>query len=392
MSNYLLSNYARINITFTHGKGAWLYSSDKKKYLDFASGIAVNCLGHSNETLLKALRQQSKKLWHTSNLYKIEEQEELAKEICKKSFAEKVFFCNSGTEATEGAIKIIRKYHYSQRNYKKTKIIVFNNAFHGRTLTGILAGSSDNHREGFLPRPTTTGGFIRTNFNSIESLKKVINTETAGVFLEPIQGEGGINVASINFLKQLRKVCNQNKILLALDEVQCGIGRSGKLFAHEWSNIKPDLLTSAKGLGGGFPIGAILLSDKVSKVIKPGSHGSTFGGNQLACAVGLAVIKEISKKKLLNNVINLGIFIEKQINELIAKYSNIITACYGKGLMIGIKCNVSNQDLTKLLRDKQLLVVPASNNVIRLLPPLNITKKEAEKAVGIIKEVVREFK
>ena len=190
----------------------------------------------------------------------------------------------------------------------------------------------------------------------------------------------------------MRKICNQNKILLALDEVQCGIGRTGKLFAHEWSSIKPDLLTSAKGLGGGFPIGAILLNNKVSKVIKPGSHGSTFGGNQLACAVGLAVIKEISKKKLLNNVINLGIFIEKQINELIAKYSNIITACYGKGLMIGIKCNVSNQDLTKLLRDKQLLVVPASNNVIRLLPPLNITKKEAEKAVGIIKEVVREFK
>ena len=342
MSNYLLSNYARINITFTHGKGAWLYSSDKKKYLDFASGIAVNCLGHSNGTLLKALRQQSKKLWHTSNLYKIKEQEDLAKEICKKSFAEKVFFCNSGAEATEGAIKIIRKYHHAQRNYKKTKIIVFENAFHGRTLTGILAGSSDNHREGFLPRTSTTGGFVRTNFNNIDNLKKIINRETAGVFLEPIQGEGGINVVNINFLKQLRKVCNENKILLALDEVQCGIGRSGKLFAHEWGNIKPDLLTSAKGLGGGFPIGAILLNNKVSKVIKPGSHGSTFGGNQLACAVSLSVIKEVSKKKLLNNVISLGIYIEKQINELISEYPNVITECYGKGLMIGIKCNVSN--------------------------------------------------
>ncbi len=392
MSNYLLSNYARINITFTHGKGPWLYSSDKKKYLDFASGIAVNCLGHSNETLLKALKQQSKRLWHTSNLYKIKEQEDLAKEICKKSFAEKVFFCNSGAEATEGAIKIIRKYHYAQRNYKKTKIIVFDNAFHGRTLTGILAGASDNHREGFLPRLTTTGGFVRINFNSIDNLKKIINKETAGVFLEPIQGEGGINVATINFLKQVRKVCNENKILLALDEVQCGIGRSGKLFAHEWSNIKPDLLTSAKGLGGGFPIGAILLNNKVSKVIEPGSHGSTFGGNQLACAVGLAVIQEISKKKLLNNVINLGIYIEKEINKLISKYSNVITECYGKGLMIGIKCHVSNLDLTKGLREKRLLVVPASNNVIRLLPPLNITKKEAVKAIEIIKEVLSEFK
>ena len=392
MSSYLLSNYSRINITFTHGKGSWLYSSDKKKYLDFASGIAVNCLGHSNENLLKALSQQSKKIWHTSNLYKIKEQEELAKELCKKSFAEKVFFCNSGAEATEGAIKIIRKYHHAQGNYKKTKIIVFDNAFHGRSLTGILAGSSYAHREGFLPRQTTNGGFVRINFNNINNLKKIINKETAGVFLEPIQGEGGINVATINFLKQVRKICNQNKILLALDEVQCGIGRTGKLFAYEWSSIKPDLLTSAKGLGGGFPIGAILLNNKVSKVIKPGSHGSTFGGNQLACAVGFAVIKEISKKKLLNNVINSGIYIKKQINKLIAKYSNIITACYGKGLMIGIKCHISNQDLAKLLRDKQLLVVPASNNVIRLLPPLNITKKEAEKAVGIIKEVVSEFK
>ena len=392
MSNYLLSNYARINITFTHGKGVWLYSSDKKKYLDFASGIAVNCLGHSNERLLKALRQQSKKLWHTSNLYKIKEQEDLAKEICKKSFAEKVFFCNSGAEATEGVIKIIRKYHHAQKSYKKTKIIVFDNAFHGRTLTGILAGASDNHREGFLPRPSTTGGFVRTNFNSIDNLKKIINRETAGVFLEPIQGEGGINVATINFLKKLRKVCNENRILLALDEVQCGIGRSGKFFAHEWSNIKPDILTSAKGLGGGFPIGAILLNNKVSKVIQPGSHGSTFGGNQLACAVSLAVIKEISKKKLLNNVISLGIYIKKQINELIHQFPNVITECYGKGLMIGIKCNVSNLDLTKALRKKRLLVVPASNNVIRLLPPLNITKKEAEKAVNIIKEVVSEFK
>ncbi len=392
MSGYLLSNYSRINITFTHGKGSWLYSTDKKKYLDFASGIAVNCLGHSNENLLKALTKQSKKIWHTSNLYKIKEQEDLAKEVCKKSFAEKVFFCNSGAEATEGVIKIIRKYHHVQGNHKKTKIIVFDNAFHGRSLTGILAGSSEAHREGFLPKPTTNGGFVRINFNNIDNLKKSINQETAGVFLEPIQGEGGINVATINFIKQVRSICNQNKILLALDEVQCGIGRTGKLFAHEWSSIKPDLLTSAKGLGGGFPIGAILLSDKVSKVIKPGSHGSTFGGNQLACAVGLAVIKEISKKKLLNNVINLGIYIEKQINKLIAKYSNIITACYGKGLMIGIKCHVSNQDLTKLLRDKQLLVVPASNNVIRLLPPLNITKKEAKKAVLIIKEALSEFK
>lgn len=392
MSNYLLSNYARINITFTHGKGAWLYSSDKKKYLDFASGIAVNCLGHSNEILLKALRQQSKKLWHTSNLYKIKEQEELAKEICKKSFAKKVFFCNSGAEATEGAIKIIRKFHYANKNYTKTKIIVFNNAFHGRTLTGILAGSSDSHREGFLPRTKTTGGFIRINFNSIDNLKKIIDEETAGVFLEPIQGEGGINVATRKFLKEVRKICNEKKILLALDEVQCGIGRAGKLFAHEWSGIKPDLLTSAKGLGGGFPIGAILLNNKVSKVIEPGSHGSTFGGNQLASAVGLAVIKEVSKKKILNNVNKLGNYLNKEINNLVIKNKKVISHVYGKGLMIGIKCNIPNNKLAISLRNKGLLVVSASNNVIRLLPPLNISKQEAEKAISIINEALNDFK
>ena len=388
MSDYILPTYARINITFTHGKGSWLYDSEKKKYLDFTSGIAVNCLGHTNSILLKALKQQSKKLWHTSNLYKIKEQEDLAKELCRSSFADKVFFCNSGAEATEGTIKIIRKFHYSKGNYKKKKVIVFDNAFHGRTLTGILAGSNDNHREGFLPSNKSKGGFIRVNFNNVATLKKIIDDETAGVFLEPIQGEGGINVATIEFLKEVRKICNQKKILLALDEVQCGIGRTGKLFAHEWSNIKPDLLTSAKGLGGGFPIGAILLSNEVSKAIKPGSHGSTFGGNQLASAVSLAVIREISKKKFLNNVVNIGSFLEKEINKIIKKNPNKLLSISGKGLMLGIKCRVNNITLCESLREKGLLVVPAANNVVRLLPPLNITRIEAKIAISKLNDVM----
>ena len=387
MSDYILPTYARININFTHGKGAWLFSN-KKKYLDFAAGIAVNSLGHANPVLKKALISQARKLWHTSNLYKINEQEKVAEYLCNLSFAEKVFFCNSGAEATDGAIKIMRKYHYAEGNKKKNKIIVFENAFHGRTLTGILAGSNISHRQGFLPNIKSTGGFLRVGFNDIEAFKKSIDKNTAGVFIEPIQGEGGINVASIKYLREIKKICRKNKILLAFDEVQSGIGRTGKFFAHQWGNIKPDLLTSAKGLGGGFPVGAILVNNKLAKHMKPGSHGSTFGGNQLASAVSLAVIKEISKKKLLNNVILLGKYLENEIKKIIISNPSKIDAVFGKGLMLGIKCKVSNILLCQEFRKKGLLVVPAANNVLRLLPPLNISKKEATIAINKINEVV----
>ena len=388
MSKYILPTYSRINISFTHGKGSWLYTKNKKKYLDFASGIAVNSLGHSNPILLKALKEQAKKLWHTSNLYQICEQENAAKKLCKESFADKVFFCNSGAEATDGVIKIMRRFHYSNGHSEKKKVIVFENAFHGRTLTGILAGANKNHREGFLPHNNSTGGFIRASFNNIENFKKTINKEIAGIFVEPIQGEGGINVANNKYLEEIRRICNKHKILMALDEVQCGIGRTGKLFAYEWSNIKPDLLTSAKGLGGGFPIGAILLSNKVSKIIKPGNHGSTFGGNQLASAVSLAVLNEVSKKSFLNNVLKIGVFIQNEIKGLIVKYPNKLEDIFGKGLMLGIKCKGSNLDICAAFRDKGLLSVPASNNVIRLLPPLNISLNEAKIAVKMISEAL----
>ena len=392
MSNYLLSTYSRINLSFTHGKGAWLFTDDKKKYLDFASGIAVSCLGHSNAVLLKALKAQSEKLWHTSNLYNIKEQETLAQKLCQQSFADKVFFCNSGAEATEGLIKLARKYHHIRGDFLKKDIIVLDNAFHGRTITGIQAGSNSLHKEGFLAKEDCSCGFVRAPFGNIEYLKKKINKKTAAIFLEPIQGEGGINVCPKNYLKDIRKICNHNNILMILDEVQCGVGRTGKVFAYEWWKIKPDMVGMAKGLGGGFPIGAILLKNKIAKYIRPGSHGSTFGGNQLACAVSLAVMKEISKNKLLNNVINLGTFLEKKINKIISNNNDVIAKVFGKGLMLGIKCNVPNIKLAKILREKGLLVVPASNNVIRLLPPLNITKKEAQKAIDIINETVDAFK
>ncbi len=392
MSNYLLPTYSRINLSFTHGKGAWLFTDDNKKYLDFASGIAVSCLGHSNTVLLNALKFQSEKLWHTSNLYNIKEQEILAQKLCNNSFADKVFFCNSGAEATDGLVKLARKYHHRKGNILKKDIIVLDNAFHGRTITGIQAGSNLLHKEGFLAKENCSCGFIRLPMDDIQILKKTINSKTAAIFIEPIQGEGGINVCSENYLKDVRKICNKNDILMILDEVQCGIGRTGKVFAYEWWKIQPDMVGLAKGLGGGFPIGAILLKNKIAKYITPGSHGSTFGGNQLACAVSLAVMKEISKKKLLNNVINLGVYLEKNIKNIISNHPNVIADIFGKGLMIGIKCNVLNTDLAKALREKGLLVVTASNNVIRLLPPLNITKKEAQQAIDMINEAVNEFK
>ncbi|PPR26707.1 MAG: Acetylornithine aminotransferase [Alphaproteobacteria bacterium MarineAlpha9_Bin4] len=390
MNNYILPTYNRIKLKFLHGEGSWLYTK-YDRYLDFSSGIAVNCLGHSNKKLKKALELQANKLWHTSNLYIISEQEKLAEQLCKLSFANKVFFCNSGAEATDGVIKIMRKYHYANGNKKKNKIIVFNNAFHGRTLTGILAGSNLSHREGFLPNIKSTGGFTRVEFDNIKALDKAIDSNTAGIFLEPIQGEGGINVADINYLKEVRKICNKHNILLALDEVQCGIGRTGKFFAYQWSNIKPDLLTSAKGLGGGFPIGAVLMTNEVAKKMTFGSHGSTFGGNQLACSVALSVIGEITKKNFLKKVIENGNFLRKKLESFKNLYPMVFSSVKGKGLLSGIELKIPTKDFCELARKKKLLLVPAANNVVRLLPPLNVKKNEIKIATSIIEKCLKEI-
>ena len=390
MKNYILPTYKRININFISGKGSWLYTK-KDKYLDFSSGIAVNCLGHANKKLIDALQHQSKKIWHTSNLFRISEQEELAKKLCESSFAEKVFFCNSGAEAIEGLIKIVRRYHYYLGNYKRKNIIVFDNAFHGRTITSIQAGSSENHRLGFLAKNNCDCGFNRVKPNEIDLLEKKINSTTAAILIEPIQGEGGVNTFSLSYFKKIKKLCEKNNILLAFDEVQSGIARTGKLFSHQKYGVTPDIMCLAKGLGGGFPIGAILMTEQVSKCMDFGSHGSTFGGNQLACSVALAVMKEVTKDSFLQRVQKNGDFFKEGILKLKKKYSNLIKSIRGEGLLLGIEIGASNEKFCTLAREKKLLLVPAANGVVRLLPPLNVKKNEVKLAISIIEKCLKEM-
>ena len=385
MNNYILPNYNRINLKFINGKGSWLYTKNDK-YLDFSSGIAVNCLGHSNTKLIKALEYQSKKLWHTSNLYRISEQEILAKKLCEYSFADKAFFCNSGAEAMEAVVKIIRRYHYMRGDHNRKNIIVLNNAFHGRTLTTIQAGSNKFHREGFLAKNNCDCGFSRVLSNDISLLEKKINKNTAAILFEPIQGEGGINTFSKNFFKNIKQLCKEKEILLAFDEVQSGIARTGKLFSYEWYGAAPDIISLAKGLGGGFPIGAVLMVDKVSKCMGPGTHGSTFGGNQLACSVALAVIKEVAKKSFLSKVQSNGTFLKEELKKIKKKFPNLVSSIKGKGLLVGIELKISTQKFCILAREKKLLLVPAANNVVRLLPPLNVKKNEIYMAIKIIQK------
>ena len=385
MNNYILPNYNRINLKFINGKGSWLYTKNDK-YLDFSSGIAVNCLGHSNTKLIKALEFQSKKLWHTSNLYRISEQEILAKKLCEYSFADKAFFCNSGAEAMEAVVKIIRRYHYMRGDHNRKNIIVLNNAFHGRTLTTIQAGSNKFHREGFLAKNNCDCGFSRVLSNDISLLEKKINKNTAAILFEPIQGEGGINTFSKNFFKNIKQLCKEKEILLAFDEVQSGIARTGKLFSYEWYGAAPDIISLAKGLGGGFPIGAVLMVDKVSKCMGPGTHGSTFGGNQLACSVALAVIKEVAKKSFLSKVQSNGAFLKEELKKIKKNFPNLVLSIKGKGLLVGIELNISTQKFCILAREKKLLLVPAANNVVRLLPPLNVKKEEINMAIKIIQK------
>ena len=390
MSNYILPTYKRINLKFLYGKGSWLYTKSQR-YLDFSTGIAVNCLGHSNEKLIRALEQQAKKLWHTSNLFRITEQESLAEKLCNYSFADKAFFCNSGAEAIEAVVKIIRRYHFMQGDDKKKNIIVLNNAFHGRTITSIQAGSNKSHREGFLAKNDCDCGFNRVISDNIDLLKKRIDKHTAAILFEPIQGEGGINTFSAAYFKKIKNLCKEKKILLAFDEVQSGIARTGKLFSHEWYGLTPDIMSLAKGLGGGFPIGAVLMTNKVSKCMGFGTHGSTFGGNQLACSVALAVIKQVAKKNFLLKVQKNGNFLKQELNKLKRKYPKLIASVKGKGLLIGIEFKTSTEKFCKLAIEKKLLLVPAANNVVRLLPPLNVKKEEIIMALKIINLCLEEI-
>ena len=383
-TSYVMPTYGNRELEFIKGKGCYIFDNKYEKYLDFASGIAVNSLGHCHPVLVKALNNQSKQLWHVSNLYKINKQEEFAQLLCKNSFANKVFFTNSGTESIECGIKIIRSFH----NYHKTgknEIISFSGAFHGRSYGALSAQQNNKYAKGFGP---LLSGFKQVEFNNINKLKSAINQKTAGIIIEPIQGEGGIRPADLSFLKFLRKICNQRKILLFFDEVQCGFGRSGKLFSYEWAKIKPDIMAVAKGIGSGFPLGACLSTEKACISMKQGSHGSTYGGNPLAMSVGLEVLKIISKERFLKNVDKVSRYFWKNLKMIESEYS-LISEIRGAGLLLGIKTHISNIKFSEELKKNKLLNVPAADNTIRLAPPLIVSYKEIDKSISIIKKVLK---
>jgi len=391
--SYLAKNYNRKKIAFKYGKGSYLFSTDGKKYLDFVSGIAVNSLGHAHPKLVKTIRDQSKKLWHVSNAFQIPEGEKLAKKLCQKTFADYVMFQNSGAEATEAAIKVARRYFYSIGKPNKNRILCIKNSFHGRTIASIFASGSKKMTEGFGPR---VPGFHHIEFKNSKprfpNLRNKIKKNTAAIMVETILGEGGVKPIPNNCLKYLRKICNEKKILLICDEVQSGISRSGDFFAFEQSKIKPDIVPIAKGIGGGFPIGAVLMNKKVAAGMTPGTHGSTFGGNPLAMSVGNTVMDIVSDKKFLNNVKRSSKHFFSKLNKLKEKYPSIIKEIRGKGLLIGIQLHTDQTKFIKKLMDNKLLTIRAAENVVRILPPLNVKIKEIDMALKIINKVCSEIK
>ena len=381
--SYLVKNYNRKKISFVRGQGSYLYSTKKVKYLDFVQGIAVNSLGHTHPKLIKTINIQSKKLWHVSNSFIIPEGEELAKKLVKKTFADFVIFQNSGTEATEAAIKIARRYFYSIGKPYKNRILCIKNSFHGRTIAAIHASGSKKMTEGFGP---AAGGFDHFNFGDHEGLKRAITNKTAAIMLEPIMGEGGIKEIPEWCLKELKKICNKKKILLILDEVQCGIGRTGDFFAFEKSKVKPDIVPIAKGIGGGFPIGAVLMSKKIASGMTPGSHGSTFGGNPLAMKIGSSVMDIICKKKFLKDVKKKSKYFHLKLEEIKKKYPKIIKEVRGRGFLIGLQLFKDQTFFIEQLMRNKLLTIKAAENVVRILPPLNVKKKEIDQALDIIEK------
>jgi len=384
----VLEIYKRRNISFTKGEGVYLFSTDGEKYLDFVAGIAVNSLGHCHPYVVEALKKQAEKLWHVSNAFVIPEQELLAKRLCDISFADYVMFVNSGAEATEASIKVARKYFFEIGKPEKNRIITFTGAFHGRTLAALFAANNKEHTLGFEPR---VDGFDQVPFGDHEAIKKAINKKTAAILLETILGEGGIKVVPDYCLKPLRKLCDENEILLILDEVQCGIGRTGKFFAFEYSGIEPDIVPIAKGIGTGFPVGACLVNKKVAVGMKPGTHGSTFGGNPLAMAVANAVLDVILKKGFMEHVQEVGVYFEKGLKDIQKKYSNVINEVRGVGLLRGIKLNVDNGKFLDHLFQHKMLGMKGGDNVVRLLPPLIVEKKHIDQALEAISKTCSEL-
>ncbi|MDJ1158013.1 aspartate aminotransferase family protein [Chelatococcus sp. SYSU_G07232] len=377
MTSPLLPTYARADVEFEKGEGAWLVARDGQRYLDFGAGIAVNALGHAHPHLVKALTEQAQKLWHTSNIFRIPEGERLARRLVDATFADHVFFTNSGAEALECAIKMARKYHSACGNPQRFRVVTFEGAFHGRTLATIAAGGQKKYLEGFGPK---VEGFDQVPFGDWKALEAVIGPETGAILIEPIQGEGGLRPVPPADLKRLRALCDEKGLLLILDEVQTGVGRTGKLFAHEWAGITPDIMAVAKGIGGGFPMGACLCTQEAGKGMTVGVHGTTFGGNPLAMAVGNAVLDVVLEPGFLEHVRKVGLLLKQRLAELKDRHPHIIAEIRGEGLMLGLKLNVPNTDFVNAARQQNLIVIGAGDNVVRLLPPLIID--EAEIAEG----------
>ena len=382
----VMPTYARQNVVFERGEGAWLVATNGDRYLDFGSGIAVNALGHAHPKLIAALTEQAQKLWHSSNLYRVAGQERLADRLCAATFADKVFFCNSGAEACEGAIKLARRFHFAAGHPERWRIITFKGAFHGRTLATIAAAGNEKHLEGF---GQPADGFDIVALGDLEAVQKAIGPHTAGIMLEPVQGEGGVRVVDLPFLKAVRALADQHGLLLILDEVQSGMGRTGKLFAHEWAGISPDVMAIAKGIGGGFPVGAFLATNEAAKGMVPGTHGSTFGGNPLAMAVGNAVLDAVLEPGFLEHVQAVSLRFKQELARIKDEFPGLVEEVRGRGLLIGLKVKPPYGDVVNALSAEKLLTVGAGDNVVRLLPPLNITEAEIAEATHKLAAALR---
>jgi acetylornithine/N-succinyldiaminopimelate aminotransferase len=381
-----MPNYARSELAFERGEGSWLVTADGRRVLDFGSGIAVNSVGHAHPHLVEVLTEQAKKLWHVSNLHNVPDAERLARRLVDATFADSVLFCNSGAEANEGAIKMARKYHAVRGEENRFRIITFEGAFHGRTLATIAAGGQKKYLEGFGPK---VEGFDQVPFGDHEALEAMIGPDTAALMIEPIQGEGGLRVVPNEELRYLRELCDKHGLLLILDEVQTGVGRTGKLFAYEWAGITPDIMSIAKGIGGGFPLGAVLAVEKCAANFTPGTHGTTFGGNPLAVAVGNAVLDIILAPGFLDDVQRKSLLLKQKLASIVDRHPKIFEEVRGFGLLTGLRCVVANTEVAAELRKENLLSVPAGDNALRLIPPLTVTDEEIGLAVDRLETAAR---
>ena len=384
----LLPTYNRTDVAFVRGEGSYLFAEDGKRYLDLGAGIAVNAFGHANPRLVAALTRQAQALWHTSNLYRVPGQESLSKKLVENTFADTVFFTNSGTEAIELAIKMARRYHFAGGHPERFHIVSFEGAFHGRTMAAINAGGNEKYLEGFGPRMQ---GFDQVPFGDLEAVKKVIGPQTAAVLIEPLQGEGGVRSVSPDFLRALRKLCDDNGLLLIFDEIQTGLGRTGKFFAYDWLGIAPDIMTVAKALGGGFPVGAVLATAEAAKGMTVGTHGTTYGGNPLAMAVGNEAIDMILEPGFLDHVNKIANYFHQQLGGLVAGHPDVFDSVRGQGLMIGLKMKTDAAGFIAAARANGLIVLPAGDNVVRLLPPLNLSETEAREGMDLLNKTASQM-